>query len=541
LANAQRESKQCDAILDNFQRKMGSPFMTDSRGKQLRHALTEIHWVRIAAWLIAVATFLNALGFVLRCSNPVIRSDAWYFLDAFLSKAMDGSLGIADFFVKRADFDHAQPLFKLEMLLEWRYFGLDFTVGAVIGVIAAAVSAAIFYRLTVAGGRDRAVRYLAWAAMCAVLFSLNAGGAIWTWPLVALENVTNLIILMFMLAVWHAHRSQRYLILTVVSLLLGISSDDSALIAVTVTVLVLLLAQFSDPEQRRSSTWKLLTVLAACMLLVRLGYRYAPVTGVPVATPYHLDLLIERFRAGGWWQWLALPLILPVSYSSISAQISTTAWIGIQAVVAMFLLVAHVWFWWRALRGKYTQSIFVAVCLMALSYAWVAGIIFGRVSVYGNDYLYQQRYVLLYSGHLLALLLMWASSHDALPEAAHSRCTAVNWIPIAGCLSLLLIQISASRHSWQQRPYLWAYYSAMAQQIDNLAKDPADTTGCLPELSVCGWPLDGRRHLTQILNDNRLNVFSLRVQHRHRYLPHLSPLPLRPATLQSTQSPGAHE
>jgi len=515
-------------------------FMTDTGSKQFRHVLSETHWVRIAAWLVAAVAFLNALGFVIRCSNPVIQSDAWYFLDVFLSKAVDGSLGIADFFVKRAGLDHAQPLFKLEMLLEWRYFGLDFTVGAVIGVIAAAASAAILYRLTVAGERDRAVRYLAWVAMCAVLFSLNGYGMTWTWPLVALENVTNLIILLFMLAVWHAHRSQRYLMLTIVTLLLGISSDDSALIAVAVTVVVLLLAQFSDPEQRRSSTWKLLTVLAACMLLVRVGYRYAPVTGLSITTSHHFGLLIERFRTGGWWQWVALPLILPVSYSNISAHISTTAWVGIQAVMAMFLLATHVWFWWRALRGKYNQSVFVAVCLMALSYAWVAGIIFGRVSINGNDYLYQQRYVLLYSGHLLALLLMWATSHKALPEALSRHRMAVAWIPIAGCVFLLLVQIPLSRHSWQQRPYLWAYYNSMAQQIDDLAKDPANVTGCLPELSVCGWPLETRRSLTHILSDNHLNVFSPQVQHRHRYLPHLLPLPVQPATtIQSTQRSNA--
>lgn len=509
--------------------------MTGAHSERFRRILARTHWAMIATWLTAAVAFLNALGFVLRCSNPVIQSDAWYFLDVFLSKAVNGSLGVADFFVKRADMDHAQPLFKLEMLLEWHYFGLDFTVGAVIGVIAAAINAAILYRLAIAGERNRTAGYLAWVAMCAILFSLNASGMVWTWPLVALENVTNLIILLFMLAVWHAHRNRRYLLLAFTTLLLGISSDDSALIAVVVTVAVFLLAQFSDPEQRRSSTWKLLAVLAACMLLVRVGYRYAPVTGVSIGASHHLDLLIERFHDGGWWKWVVLPLILPVSYSSISAHISATAWVVAQTVMTVLLLAAHVWFWRRALRGKYNQPVFVAVCFMVLSYAWVAGIIFGRVPIYGNDYLYQQRYILLYSGHLLALLLMWAASRDASVGTPYWQRMTSAWMPAAGCVLLVLIQIPLSVHSWKQRPGLWAYYSSMARQIDDLAKDPANTVNCAPELSVCGWSLDTRRHLTHILSDNQLNVFSLQVQKRHRYLPRLSPLPMQPvATTQNT-------
>jgi len=158
--------------------------------------------IRALAWLVAVLFLLNTLYFVLRATSPVIRDDAWYFLDVFLRKAINGNLSPGDFFVRRAGEDHAQPLLKLLMLFEWRYFSLDFTVGAVVGVLAAAACALVFYRVIVAEGHNDhgdAYRYLAWSAICAVLFSLNADAAVWTWPLVALGNVTNLIILLFFL------------------------------------------------------------------------------------------------------------------------------------------------------------------------------------------------------------------------------------------------------------------------------------------------------------------------------------------------------
>jgi hypothetical protein len=490
--------------------------------------------VRVLAWFMATIFMLNALYFVLRVTSPVIQSDSWYFLNVFLRKAIDGNLSFADFFVRRAGADHAQPLFKLILLFEWRYFDLDFTVEAVIGVVAVAACALIFYRLMVAECRDNhgdTGRYMAWIAMCAVLFSLNGGGQTWTWSLVALENVTTVIVLVFMLTVWHAHRTQRYLALVFVTLLLGITSDDSALIAALAAVLALLLVQVCDPTQRRRSTWITLFVIGACMFVVRIGYAHAPVIGGSPSTSIqsNLGLLFDHFQHGGWWQWVLLPLVLPVFYQNPFQSAHAGAWMAIQIVMGALLVIAHVWFWKRALGSKYNRAIFVAVCLMLLSYAWVAGIILGRVAIYGNDYLNQPRYVLLYAGHLVALLLMWAGS-PAAPMRTEGRWRAIGKaVPVVGCVALLAIQVPLSIKAWHVRPYQWLYDIQMAKQIDELAKDPVHAVQCGPQLPVCGWPLEQRRELTQLLSENRLNIYSPWVQHWHDFLPRLSPTSPVPA------------
>lgn len=490
---------------------------------------------RAFAWLVAALLMLNAIYFVLLASSPVIRDDAWYFLDVFLRKAIDGSLGVGDFFVKRAGADHAQPLFKILLLLEWHYFDLDFAVGAVVGVFAAAACALVFYRIIVVkrcNDRGDTYRYLAWVASCAVLFSLNADAATWTWPLVALENVTSLIILLFVVVVWHAHQKQRYVALTLVTLLLEVSSDDSALIALIAAVAALLLMQLRNPEERRRSTWKLLVVMIVCTTLVRIGYTYAPIVGGTPSAPLssHVGLLLEHFRDKGWWMWAVLPLTLPVFYRSPLQSFNTETWLAMQIAMGLVLLLAHLWFWRMAFRGKYNRPAFIAVCLMLLSYGWVAGIILGRVPVFGNDYLNQPRYVLLYGGHLIALLLMWAGSFDATRRPSMGRHVIGTWVPAIGCLVLLVAQIPTSIHAWHMRPYLWVYYVQMAHQIDDLAKDPAHALACVPELPVCNWSMGKRRELTQLLSQNRLNVFSSKVQQRHVYLPRLVPVPAAPLT-----------
>jgi len=486
---------------------------------------------RVLAWFVAALAMLNALCFVLRVSSPVIQRDAWYFFDVFLRKAIDGSLGLGDFFVKRAGVDHAQPLFKLEMLFEWRYFGLDFMVGAVVGVIAAAASVAILYRIVVAEPRrdgSDIPRCLGWAAMCAVLFSLNGNAGTWTWPLVALENITTLIILVFIVVVWHALKSQRYLMLAMVTLLLGISSDDSALIAVAAVVFAVLMWQICDSAQRRLSTWKVLAVIGVCMVCVRIGYAYAPIVGLTRATSISFDmgLLLARFQGDGWWRLAVLPLVLPVSYQSPFPSTHPDTWMIWQAIMGALLLVAHLLFWRKAFRIKYNLSIFVAVCLMLLFYGWVAGILVGRVANLGTDFVNQPRYILLYAGHLIALLLMWAESTQWAFQRPKWRHVTDIWVPAGGCLILLAVQIPLSIDAWHIRKAQWAYDANMANQIDQLVTDPAHVAYCLPEQRrICNLPLEERQKLIQMLSANRLNIFSPQVQQRHPYLPTLSPVP----------------
>lgn len=511
-------------------------------------ALSTFHavWVRVTAWMIAVTAILNTLCYVLRTSNPVIRSDDWYFLDIFLSKAADRSLGISDFFVKRYGDDHAQPLLKLLLLLDWRYFDLDFTMEAVVGVFAAAACVLILHRFVMAGRRSDVTdnrRYLAWVAMCVLLLSLNAVG-IWTWPLVAIGYLTIVPVLLFMGAAWHALQRRRYVVLIAATLLLGVAADDSALIAAIATILALLVVAFSDRSQR-AGVWRAIITIVACMVVVRIGYRFAPVIGASQdpSMSAQLSKLVGRLSAGDWWKWFSLPLSLPVVYESPDRMISSwVLWPTVRAIMVTLLLAAHIAFWWRAWRGKYNLPMFVAICLMLLSYAWLAGILLVRVSYFGSDYLYQDRYVQFFQFNLVALLLMWATASELGPKIISWRHTLITVFPIAGCLAMLAIQVPLSSDAWHRRRYLPHYYQQLAIQIGQLAENPANTEGCLPELVVCGWSLEKRQQLVQFLRVNHLNVFSPTLQARYSYLPRLATASATPPLLQSVPVPaGTHQ
>jgi len=485
--------------------------------------------VRVLAWLIATAAFLNVGFFTRWASDPVIRSDAWYFLDVFVSKAIDGTLGMADFFVKRHGVDHAQPANKLVLYLTWRYFHLDFVFEALVGVLAAGACMLLFHRFAVCAESDRPVdlrRYVAWAAMGALLFSMSTTMT-WDWSLVTLEYVTFLPMLLFVWVVWTvwaAPSSMRYLMLAGATLLLGVVNDDSAWIVLLAVAMACGVIGIGDRSMRARHVWKMFAVVATCMLAVRVGYAFAPVIGgvdKPPLSSYLANLLAVG-RGGAWWRWFAWPLLLSILPASPFRWLNGAAWFVIECMTVVLLLLAHVWFWWRALRGNGSLTKFAAVFLMFMTYGWVAGILLYRVSELGNMYLYQNRYFSLYQFNLIALLMMWAASDGVTAKPVSRIHRAVIAAPYAGVVVLLAVQAIFAIQSWRSRVYTRAYYQQMAVQLWQLSKNPDNIDGCLPELVVCNYPEQIRSRDIRLLHDHKLNVFSPKVQRWHHYLPRAS-------------------
>lgn len=479
-------------------------------------------FANLSIWAISVFLAFNALWFVLRAGSPVIQQDAWYFLNVFLRKAIEGTLGIGDFFVKREGIDHAQPMFKLVMLLEWRYFALDFVVEGVIGLLAAIITALALRQLIFGdqkGEYGRFRRLLAWMAMCILLFSLNAGGEVWIWPLVALEHLTILLTLLFFVVTWRAVQSGQRTLLAIATLILCIFNDDSGIIAVLAVSLMLLLAYWRNRALYVGRLWKDLLVLTGVLVAVRFGYTWAPVVGGSNDSSLSANLfaLMSRWKSVDWWDCIAIPLVMPVSYATPVAMFPPEVWNALRALLAAVLVLAHLLFWRRLLKGGWGRQAFVAGCLMLLFYGWVAGIILGRVATFGDSYIDQPRYVIRFTVQLIALLLMWAESPSdgsgVVPRQWGGR------FVVAGICALLLLQVKLSRDTWHQRRVYVAHYAAMALDVIAFTRDPEHFNSCSSELPICHWSLTERKELASLLVAHKLNVFSPQVQRWHPYLP----------------------
>ena len=65
--------------------------LDDPEGHLLITSDPVVRLARAFFFVVTIGLCLSTLYFVLRAANPVMRSDAWYFFDLFVRKALDGS------------------------------------------------------------------------------------------------------------------------------------------------------------------------------------------------------------------------------------------------------------------------------------------------------------------------------------------------------------------------------------------------------------------------------------------------------------------
>jgi hypothetical protein len=254
-------------------------------------------------------------------------------------------------------------------------------------------------------------------------------------------------------------------------------------------------------------------IIAAEQILVAV---FCPVIGGYESNP-QASHLVGIFLHGGWWRWPVYAL----SDSVISSD--TLMWLDPAHVfvwrvgLAAILAGLHLWFWGRFLRTRSNGTVFVAACVMLLYYAYVAGIVYGRVGVFGSEYLHQPRYVLLYQLNLVALALMYIGGRQPRREPRPPM-----WLKpgVGFALAFLVLQPAFAKHGWHTAPYIRLYYWKMAQQITSMAQHPETTPDhCAPELPICDMPPAKRAELLALLKQHNLNLFNDKFRLMHGFQP----------------------
>lgn len=462
--------------------------------------------------IVFFIAWLNALLFAIKTANPVIVQDSWYYLDTFLSKAIDGTLTASDFFVRRGGIDHSQPLYKLVFLAELKWFDLDFSIQSVLGLVSA-IGMALVLLSTTDIWNETAERQ--WLNACCVvligfsLFSLNST-EIWTWPDVTLQYLGFLFVLIFFRCGCAARAKGSYAAMAVSAAVLSVIASDVALLALVSVIVVFLFMLLRDDNKKRPLT----AIIVIASVLVGgqlLSFALTPVSGAALVSDQ--SRLIAELSNFQWINWIILPLSNSVLASDNIAHLAPNHRHTIEAAIAIFLLLLHVTFWYTFFTRPVTSRNFLSASLMLFSYALVAGIIYGRVPTFGSGYLNSPRYVMYYNFQLIALGVLFTGDF---------RSNLKGRIPVPQiCLTVLVIlviavQIPVSRLAWASAPYHRLAYNNIAEQIFRMGIDPnVDIQNCAPELPLCSSSPERRARLVGLIKSNRLNIYSRRFQLMH--------------------------
>lgn len=486
-------------------------------------------WVNNIAFLLIVFVCGNALLFSLAAATPLIQADGWYFLEHFLPRYFDGSLGILDLFMKRNGVDHAQPLQKLVLLFHTRFFDMDFRIegliGVLIGILWCATIARELYGQPAGSLGQRAATALGTLLVFALGLSLNSTN-VFTWPLVTLGYIALLLGTAYFVFAMNSYSHPRPLLALVSTAALGMCIDSQAI----VTLLATLMALAPMRSGNRRAAWLQVAAamagLAAARICLWLIARHAGLEG---GSGVDMRAFVSALAAPD----AITGLLIPFSDSLIHVEHLTRhfpeTYPRMMVICAAVVASLHAWFWVRAYlawrSARYGRVVAMSVFLMLLAYGMTAAIIIGRVPMFDWNYLHQPRYVHSYQVSLVAFAVMLqATIRDALTNrSAHLLKPAIGVIVGAG---LLFAQFTVSRDSWILPRYLTPYWQNAALVMQRLANAPQAAPGQCPDIMVvCEYTPERRKQVMDMLVQRKLNVFSPDFQMRNRLYPKLAAIP----------------
>lgn len=467
---------------------------------------------RVLVSVLCGAIALNALWFTASAAIPVPASDAWYFIDTFVRKALGHELHVADFFAQRFAGDHAQPLQRLVLLAHLGLADLDFRFEALIGTLVGVLTCGLLARELLSVAHTRAQHRqarLGAVALFGVGLSLNST-MLYTWSLVSLAWISLLAAVVYWRIAAASWNERTYAVaMALVTFVVGMVTDEIAFPTFAAAVLALWIR---DGINRPRRAMLLLAsggigLFAARWLIGSMAHEAA------AATSGSASQLLDTLRSPEAWKLIVGPLADSVIHQQHLAAWFPQSFLLMQVLIAATLVLLHMVFWWRALgRGNRPEGpvLVLAVASMLFFYASIAGVALSRIGTYGIEYVHQPRYVVVYVLNVVALLLMFSAPVAA---DAHGSGTGRRRLAITFASVVLLLQLPLSWDGWIQARYVREYAHRAAIALADVARDPAANTAaakCPPILTVCNAPADVRVRTLALMRGHGLNIFSAR-------------------------------
>lgn len=474
------------------------------------------------AWLVAAVVAAFGIRHILTTANPLVMSDGWYFVDAWLIPWQDGTLTLADLWAKRHG-NHAQPVAALLFLANAKWLGLDMWAETLVAVGLAAIFCWLLIHIARRNGDALTPVARAWvgAAIVCVVFSINAQGKL-SWSLVGLFYFGHCLGLLFLVLLAMQRERLRPVPVFGAALLLCVLIDTTGLLWCAAAIACLAAASLrADAGERRRQVAAIGLVAFAIAIYVP-GYRWlAPPPDGPAPDPMSTALLALASQGEGAWK-----LFLPFGTAYARTERLATvigpglAQVGV-IVLAVVCLAAHLWMWSLAWRRRAGRGLFVAWGLALYAYATIAGIALQRVPQFGWDYLVQPRYGVFYDFLLLAPILAWACRPAAPVGSEIARRAGFALLLLPCVLALCWFRIG-----FLEVPWIRGFTEDVARDTWQLMQDPARLPeDCNPFVVVCSWDEQTRRRLIGALVAHELNLASPGFRRRHRF--EFEPMPAR--------------
>lgn len=467
--------------------------------------------------LTAICSF-NVIYFLSTTANPLIQSDAWYFLDVNIRKWIAHGFDWSDLFVKRNVTDHAQPLNKFFLYINYRFFNLDFRFESLIGFIGLFSIILFFVYRFIATRLVKKVhvsQIIAFSMAIMIITSLNATG-LYTWSLVTFSFLPLAIAFACALFTWiflqkkNVPASLFFLFFSILTI-----GDTAAIIlwiSIFVTIALIFLSEKSE-FKKRAIVWLLTSGVFISVVFLTINWDFIFVAANNAAPkPSQLELINPHFYLETIRIIFSSSIIHGTHLTNLGELNKALTWI--LAIPIFYFYIKH--FYDLLFKYKNISEIeFLVTFILVYASVSIAAIIFGRVSEYGINYLNQPRYLVIYQLIPFSLLIKWAFSEKSSHGKYHLHLSA---LAIFIGIFILLIQYYVSASAHRSTPWVWKWHIEQTRVISKYINDPTTPAGnCTPQsIPICGIPIEKRNDLLKIMQERRLNLFNSDFQNRHR-------------------------
>ncbi|MFT5448232.1 MAG: hypothetical protein ACI9DC_003414 [Gammaproteobacteria bacterium] len=469
------------------------------------------------------AILLHMLYYLSVVSSPVIRSDAWRYVDKLVMSWSEIGFNITDLFYKKHILKTALPFHKLTLYFDYRFFDLNFRLEALIGFVAVGVICILTVMLYFRKIDETHGGWLSAAVLlCAIvmLTSMNVTEA-YTWPLVMFAYCYFAIAMGIAMVVRNFRTLPRWFSFLISAIGFFLLGDALSIILWFALAIAMCIACIKDKTQTARQVAKWIGISGALVfsyyLAVNYEFIFADYESVGEAT---------RNGAVAWGDISTYGEIFRIVFSSVLVHKGHLAALGEHAtsityVLALVMLILYLRFFIILLLSASPLSTQKFVCLVLVLYgtASVLGILVGRTALWGLWTLHETRY-LLHSQVIAFGLLVDLAFELTDDKAIVSR--AKSTLLTCGIVGFVLCQLVYFKQAHSSVPWLRLFQENQVRAIADYAiHQPAADAECSSYLTaLCGIPHARRLQVLAFVENNDLNVFNPGIQLRHRLSPY---------------------
>ncbi len=468
---------------------------------------------------ITICLLLNVVYFISVAASPIIRDDGWYFLASQIQPWIEQGFSWKDIFVKRGLTDHAQPLNKIFLFLNYKLFNLDFKYEAIAGFFGIFFTVFLFLSIYIKKTVSQSISLCSAGFFVLAILTITSLNSreLYSWPLVTFSYLPFFLALLLPFFAWRFLNDQ----LTISSILIAafifvLIGDTASIIAwLSLTVAVALIS-FSDSEisKKRVAIWVACSAFVVAAYFIILNINFMGGAAQPKASHKGLDLFSISFylefvrivfssslihqehlaRAGNYQVFLSWVVAIPVLYFYI------------EHFVSMVFK-----------KQRKTLVDFLVTFILVYATLSVAAIVVGRVPEFGIGYLNQPRYVLVYQLIPFALFIKYCF----LPVLAQRQIIGRKIIVIVALPLMLCVQFYFSANAYAAVPWISKWIDGQSSAIADYVNNPALPAGNCTSFSspMCNLSEAKRNELLNLMISNQLNLFNQDFQWKYKIFP----------------------